>query len=615
MKHTIKRISYTLILVLFLLIAGLTIFISQVNLNDYKKKLDRVFFEKTGLHLVINGDIKWQLFPSAGLTVSKTDVTNQNKKTLFSLQSATADIDIIPLFFKDIRINNILVKKVNLNIVKMVSGKFNFQGNINNAETSQPLSSFSGAKESHAISKNEKEGFNFKIKSIRKISFDNFNIFYQDQGKKQRLSLKNGLLHATNLTSGNEFPLLMSFTIDSDQPTFKMNVNLKGRGVVDLNKQVYAIDDLNMTMKPGDTTSIKNDFTLSGNLAVKDKKLLFNLGGSELNLHDFMSAASGENQQKTAALAAIKKPVVAANITTKDSRDDSVIIPASLIRALNMEGVLSLVSLNYNNFIFNNPELTIKVADGIAEITPLKTGFLGGSITAKMKINAQQTLPHVSINASADGVEVKKLHHTEKLEGKAYTDVRLLTQGETLNDLIRALNGEVSFHIDQGQLNSINIDRLVCGMIAKVRRKKMSKKEWPTRTRFEALKGKWNVNNGIASNNDLRATLSSMELRGDGWVNLMEQTIDYHLNLTVTGNTKDSSKNNAACEINPRYADLSWPIRCEGKLGQPNLCRVDSERFGKLIQAVLQREAEHQLKKELKKHLKSPLNNIKGLFN
>ncbi|MCY4328774.1 MAG: AsmA family protein [Endozoicomonadaceae bacterium] len=593
MKATTKRIIYSLIITLLVFIAGLMVFIHQINLNDYKQKIEKTFFKKTGLHLAINGKIKWWLFPNAEITIHDVDITNEKQK-LFTIQSATANIGLVPLFSKTIQINKIILKDMYLNIIKQTDGRFNFYPNTVKAETSQS-ESISGTDRTTPKNHNT---FSITVDSIQKIFFDNVDLFYQDVKEGQNFSVKNASLNLFYSARDNEFPLQMSATINSKQPAVKMDVKLQGVGAVDFKQQKYALNDINLVIKPNNVTGIKNNFTVSGKLGVENEKLLFNLNGSQLNVRNFIPVVHEENN------ASASESATGSSVTTEKSIEKiaPVIIPAALIRTLNMEGTLRLDSLIYDAWTFDHPELTVKAANGITEISPLKTGFSEGIMIATIKLNAQQTLPDIAVNASAKGIEIEKLLQNTSLEGKAYADIRLLTQGETLNDLIKKLNGEVSFHINQGKFNAVNINKLVCDMIAKVNQKGTGTQEWAQGTPFELLQGKWNINDGVASNNDLTAKLLSMDLHGDGWINLIDRTIDYHLGLTITG---DSIDNNSACKINPRYADITWPIKCAGKLGETkNLFSIDSERFGLLLQKILKQEAEYHLKKKLQQHFK-----------
>ncbi|MCY4176993.1 MAG: AsmA family protein, partial [Endozoicomonadaceae bacterium] len=210
MKATTKRIIYSLIITLLVFIAGLMVFIHQINLNDYKQKIEKTFFKKTGLHLAINGKIKWWLFPNAEITIHDVDITNEKQK-LFTIQSATANIGLVPLFSKTIQINKIILKDMYLNIIKQTDGRFNFYPNTVKAETSQS-ESISGTDRTTPKNHNT---FSITVDSIQKIFFDNVDLFYQDVKEGQNFSVKNASLNLFYSARDNEFPLQMSATINS----------------------------------------------------------------------------------------------------------------------------------------------------------------------------------------------------------------------------------------------------------------------------------------------------------------------------------------------------------------------------------------------------------------
>lgn len=631
MKPWMKWVLGIIGCLVILIILALVLVTSFINPNDYKGRIETAIHDKTGLYLNIGGDIKWTLFPSIGLSVSSINVKDQQKQPLATFQQAQLSLKLLPLIFKKVEMNKVVVNGVELNIIKMANGRFNWQqppAAATQAPSVKPMQKAS-AKVSDKTTRSPlpestKKGSSLSL-NVQKIELKKINLHYQDKMSHQDLYVHNAYVTAGNILSGHTFPVSAGFTVKSKNPTLDMSFILNGNGLIDLKKQTYALNDLNLKITPLQSAAKGDSFTLKGHASMVGSAIKFNFDGSQLNLQNYLPVTSTAKKSTVSTTPSKQQSTATSNNEAKSptgvSHEESgnkVIIPVGPIQSLNLNGKLKLTELSFNNITFDHPEIAIKADKGIAQISRLNAGFYGGTINAKTTVNAQHSTPNVSINASIAGTDLQKLGQSLKkisnIQGNVNAQVRLLAQGATQSALTRSLNGKVSFHIDKGQVTGVNVNHLVCRMVSNIRNKKIEKKDWANATQFTSLKGEWDIHNGIARNSDLTASLNQMSLKGDGWVNLVQQTMDYHLGLTITGNSAEPDE--SACEINPRYADITWPVQCKGQLGQKGLCGIDTERLGDTTKVILQQEAKDQLQKQLKKHLGDGIGNkLKGLFN
>ena len=622
MKPWMKWVLGIVVCLVVLIILTLVLVTSFINPNDYKSRIETTFHEKTGLYLNIGKKIKWSLFPSIGLNVKNINIEDPKKRPLATLQEAQVSLKLIPLFFKNIEMKTAIINGVQLNIVKMTNGRFNWQ----QSPTSHAVTKITPPVQEHQPQAPEKTASIPSAKArnntpislnIKQIEFKKIDLHYYNQLTHQDIYIKNAYMNAGNILSGKHFPVSAGFTINSKNPTLGMNVTLKGNGLIDQKKHTYALKDIDLKATPLQPEAKGDHFTLKGNASVHGTAVTFDLNGSPLHLKNYLPITSKNKKEKTVSEQPQSEHAKSKKTSTPVEAANKVIIPTGIIQPLNIDGKLELASLTFNNLTFNHPELMIKADKGIAQISRLKAGFYNGIIDAKATVNTQYSMPNVSINASIKGTDLQKLgqalQNIKNIQGNVNATVRLLTQGTTQDLLTKNLNGEVSFHIDHGQMTGININHLVCRMIAGIRNKKIEKKEWGDTTQFTALKGEWHIRDGIAYNNDLSASLNQMDLKGDGWVNLVKKNMDYHMGLTITGSSAEPSE--SACEINHKYADITWPVQCKGKIGEKHLCGIDTERLGDMTKVILQREAKDALQKQLKKHFGKDIGNkIQGFF-
>lgn len=374
-----------------------------------------------------------------------------------------------------------------------------------------------------------------------------------------------------------------------------------------------------------DLQAVVDSMELKGSLSVTDLKkqaITFDLKGNDVAVDPYMPVAEAASVDKPATQTPSSQP---AQNTPVDAAPDTVIIPVDMVKALNVHGKAQLSSLTVKGFRFDKPNLEIQAANGHARLSSLNAGFYQGSIKAVAAVDVRGRLeknPQVSVKANVDGIDIpalaKQVTGLQNITGQANASLKVLTHGLTQQRLTEGLNGTVNFDIADGALLGANFNQMVCGLIARVRKEKSTKTDWPNQTAFQKLQGSVKIVEGVARNNDLTAALDQINLKGDGYVDLAKQTLDYHVGLTITGDTGD--KEDSACHINEKYAGIIWPVRCRGKLGDSGLCGIDEQRLGNVLGKIAEQEIKGKLQKTLEdsldKKLKGSLkDSLKGLFN
>ncbi|WP_062260529.1 AsmA family protein [Endozoicomonas arenosclerae] len=363
-----------------------------------------------------------------------------------------------------------------------------------------------------------------------------------------------------------------------------------------------------------------DDFNIDGffkiaNLEKQD--MTFQFKGNDLNLDRYLPPATEpaatkdeKSESKTEGVQSTEPPAVASG-----SAKELPLIPEDALRPLNIKGSLELTSLTVAKLTFNKPTVNLTALNGRQEIK-LASGFYEGTIDLDGKLDVRKKGdPRIQTTADLKGINLqalaKPIPALKSIEGKVNADMNLTTNGQLQSVLTRNLNGKIDFKIDKGAFTEANFDKMVCEGIAKIRKKDLQKKDWGNATQFTNLGGSFNVRNGVASNKDLTAALTNLNLKGDGDINLVKQTLDYHVGLNISGDRSPDS--DPACQVNEDYADVTWPVRCQGKLGQQE-CGIDTERLADTIASLAKQEVKKRLEKEIEKKAGPLKDALKGLF-
>ena len=373
-----------------------------------------------------------------------------------------------------------------------------------------------------------------------------------------------------------------------------------------------------------------DSFTLAGSLNMDQRgRTQFTLTGNDLNLDNYLPPAVATDEQTTdsnepssanqpatdqkasVTSAAQQEPAKAG--TAGPTTGEHPLLPEAMLRKLNLDGSLKLNSLTAAGFVFEQPALTIHAAGGQQRVK-IASGFYQGTIDMTNSLNVRQAgNPQMAASANLDDISLQalaaRLPELASLQGEVNASVNVTTHGQYANVLTQNLNGEMSFNVDKGAFLGTNFDHLLCEAIASVRKKTLLKTDdWGTTTEFSDLSVTMDIENGVATSDNLIAALANMNLKGDGYINLVDRKLDYHLGLNIPGG--HAPGNDPACEVSEEFADVTWPVQCYGEF-EDLKCGIDLERMARTVAEITQ----NRLKQKFEEKVQEPVKNLlQGLF-
>lgn len=374
-----------------------------------------------------------------------------------------------------------------------------------------------------------------------------------------------------------------------------------------------------------------DDFSLDGTLNMDQKgKTQFTFTGNDLNLDNYLPPSVADDGQPADtdkpsadrqsaieegdadAPVAQQKPAQAG--TSGPTTREAPLLPEAMLRKLNLDGSLKLNSLTVAGFVFEQPALTLHAAGGRQRVQ-IGSGFYQGTIDMTNSLDVRQAgNPQLAASASLDNITLAalatRLPELASLQGEVDASMNVTTNGQYASVLTQNLNGEITFKVDKGAFTGTNFDHLLCQAIASVRKKTLLKTDdWGTTTEFRDLSGTMNIDNGVATGDNLIAALANMNLKGDGYINLVDRKLDYHFGLNIPGG--HAPGNDPACEVSEEFADVTWPVQCYGEFGDLK-CGIDLERVTRTVAEITQ----NRLKQKFEEKVQEPVKKLfQGLFN
>ncbi len=250
------KYAFTVFAVVVTLLIGLVLYIAATfDPNAYKPQIIQLVNEKKQRELKLDGDIKLTFFPSLRANVENIALNEYNSdKEFATAENVLVSIALMPLFKKQLVVNEITVKGLKANLIRFKDGRINIDDLIAKGETS--------------------EQFKF---DIERVQVEKTTLTFHDEASDEQYIFRDVNFRADRADprsrSINDVILSnvkLAFRVDHPhQAETNLVTSLEFGLMLDFDKQHYAVDDFRLESK-GKVTGIDNLVINSrGNLFIK----------------------------------------------------------------------------------------------------------------------------------------------------------------------------------------------------------------------------------------------------------------------------------------------------------------------------------------------------------
>jgi uncharacterized protein involved in outer membrane biogenesis len=204
----------------------------------------------------------------------------------------------------------------------------------------------------------------------------------------------------------------------------------------------------------------------------------------------------------------------------------------ALVRFSAGSGEVTIDKVAHDELVLNNVSATVTVDQGIIKLNPVKAGLFGGRHLGSITINTRARPATFVADSNLRQVDANQLLSAmspikEKLHGvlSAASAVRFASSG-TADSIAQSLDGRVSIDLAEGKLANTDLMQQLAN-VAQFSRDPDNPEPF---TRLIRLDGDFEITDGIARTDNLRAIIEGASLAGDGSVDMARQA----LNLRVT---------------------------------------------------------------------------------
>ena len=214
--------------------------------------------------------------------------------------------------------------------------------------------------------------------------------------------------------------------------------------------------------------------------------------------------------------------------------------------------------------------VTINLMDGVLDLDLARTALFGGHVAVQVGANGAASTPTVSVGIQIDEVQAEPILTSfaefDRLSGATDAEIALTSAGNSQRALIEALDGSADLIFRNGSIKGINL----AAMVRNVASAFTDPTAGETRsTDFAELGASFQIDDGVATSNDMRLLAPLLRIEGAGQVSLPPRTQSVRLipKLVASSEGQGGALENAGIAV---------PIIVEGSFENPTF-RPDLE--------------------------------------
>lgn len=255
MKKILKYALLGLAAVL-LVVAGLIAFIlATFDPNQYKPQIIQAVQDKQQRTLKLDGDIRLTLFPGIGAAVERMSLSEHNSEQEFAaIGSARFSLAVMPLLTKKVVISEIALNGVKVNVIKHRDGSTNLDDLIGKNEKV--------AKDAEPAGDQSAAPVAFDIAGVK---VENVEMNYTDEGSAARYAVRNLNLKTGRIANGVPTSINLNAVVQASKPQLDIAAALQVTATLDIEKNLYQMEDMDLSVKGGVLDISDLQLNVSGN--------------------------------------------------------------------------------------------------------------------------------------------------------------------------------------------------------------------------------------------------------------------------------------------------------------------------------------------------------------
>ncbi|HLJ86096.1 MAG TPA: AsmA family protein [Candidatus Angelobacter sp.] len=195
-------------------------------------------------------------------------------------------------------------------------------------------------------------------------------------------------------------------------------------------------------------------------------------------------------------------------------------------------GAINVGTIQYDNLLLTNVHSKVALDHGLITMAPLTADLYGGGESGNVVVDMRPVQPVYTVNLATTKVDANKLLSSvssvkDVLYGLLNANINARFSSTSAEDITRNLNGKLGINMVNGKLMNVDLLHELASVGRFLGNFSAAQKGF---TNIAQLTGTFDVQNGVAQTNDLKAVIDGGTTSASGTINAADQT----LNLRVT---------------------------------------------------------------------------------
>lgn len=251
----------------------------------------------------------------------------------------------------------------------------------------------------------------------------------------------------------------------------------------------------------------------------------------------------------------------------------------SLLTKMTGGGTITVGVIQHDDLVLNNVHANVVLDQGLIKMNPVTADVYGGTETGVITIDMRPAQPVYTVNLKSEKVDANKLISSvsslkQTLYGALASNVNAtFGLSSSADSIARSLNGNLDLNLTNGRLMNVDLLHEVASAGKFLGGNLAASKGF---TNVSQLTGNFDVKNGVAQTNNLKAVIDGGTMAATGIVNLADQSLNMHVIAVLTkamsqqvGGTQVGGYMNTALANN--QGELVVPIIVTGTFQHPQV--------------------------------------------
>ncbi len=235
-------------------------------------------------------------------------------------------------------------------------------------------------------------------------------------------------------------------------------------------------------------------------------------------------------------------------------------------------GTITVGSLVYDRTTLTNVHSNVNLNHGVIQLNPLTGQVFGGQINGSITADLRHETSSFAVNAKLSGADANQLltavaNTKDSVYGSLNATMNQTFSTPASGDVAQTLNGPFSFTLTNGRLAKLDL----LNELGKIGKFGGGGKGY---TAISSMSGTFDVRNGVANTNDLKAALDVGSMAATGTINLVNEALAMHLTAVLdksfsqsVGGTGVGGYLNTA--LGNKNGELVLPVIISGTMSHP----------------------------------------------